>query len=137
MDARYKNKALIGTMVGISLAGGWVLMSMHDRGPAHAHASASKLISIAMMLTSIPLYLWAVQLSRKPKVTARLSCLPASSEDYSLSSFSWPYRTKTSAIADGDEVRLGMRAPFTKARLLATFLASKKAVDLGMLLICS
>jgi len=59
MDARYKNKALIGTIVGICLfAGGWALISMFDRGSSHSRASALKLIPIAMMLISIPLYLW-------------------------------------------------------------------------------
>ena len=67
MDARYKNKALIGTMVGISLAGGWVLMSMHDRGPSHTHASAPELIAIAMILISVPLYLWGCAALAKAK----------------------------------------------------------------------
>jgi hypothetical protein len=68
MDARYKSKALIGTIVGISLfAGGLTLILTHDRGPSHTHASASELIAIAMILISVPIYLWGCAALAKAK----------------------------------------------------------------------
>jgi hypothetical protein len=59
MDARYKSKAIIGTSVGVGLfLGGWALIFTCVRGPAATYASAPGLIAIAMILISMPFYLW-------------------------------------------------------------------------------
>ena len=68
MDARYKNKALIGTSVGIGLfAVGLALLFTLDKGLSHTRASAPQLIAIAMILISVPLYLWGCAALAKAK----------------------------------------------------------------------
>jgi hypothetical protein len=68
MDSRYKNKAIIGTSIGIGLFfGGWTLMFIYVRGSEPAYASAPGLTAIAMLLISIPFYLWGCAALAKAK----------------------------------------------------------------------
>jgi hypothetical protein len=72
MDSRYKRKALIGLGVGLPLfVGGWALVIVHDRGPFVNFASATKVIAVAMILVSIPFYLWGCAALAKAKGYSR------------------------------------------------------------------
>jgi hypothetical protein len=72
MDARYKNKAIIGTSVGVSLfLGGWTVFFTFVRGAATystpPYATLPGSIALAMLLISVPFYLWGCACLAKAK----------------------------------------------------------------------
>src|SRR5262245_28032582 len=59
MDARFKNKAVIGLSLGVPLLlGGCALIFTEARGQFPIYASTPTIIAIAMIVVSAPFYLW-------------------------------------------------------------------------------
>jgi len=68
MIPRYKNKAVVGLIVGVTLfLGGWAVLVLWGRGPTPRPPRAPMVMALTMILVSVPFYLWGCAALAKAK----------------------------------------------------------------------